>query len=255
VVTRPEPRNAELCRLIGELGGKAVPFPCIETIPVPDLAGGILREAAAGDWLVFTSAAGVEIFFEAYLGAGGDFRRLGGKKFAAIGPATGEALTRRGFIPDVVPRIYHSGAFGEGLAERISPGETALLARARLGSPELPRILAERGIAFRQLILYDTVPAEGNPCARRIIEGGCFDLVFFSSPSMVSAFAGAFLALDLPRLRALCGGESAANRARELGMAPLVTEETSAEAMCRKAAELNGAAGGMGNESFQNLTL
>ncbi|MDR3193457.1 MAG: uroporphyrinogen-III C-methyltransferase [Treponema sp.] len=243
VVTRPEPRNAELCRLIEELGGKALPFPCIRTIPLPGLAGGILREAGTAEWFVFTSAAGVDIFFDAYLGAGGDFRSLGGKKFAALGPATGEALARRGFIPDFVPRVYNSAALGEGLAGKIPPGETALLARARLGSPELPRILAERGLSFRQLVLYDTVPAEGNPRARRIIEAGRFDLVFFSSPSMVSAFARAFPALDLSRLPALCAGESTVNRARELGMSPQAVEETGAEAMCRKAAALNGKAG------------
>jgi uroporphyrinogen III methyltransferase/synthase len=243
VVTRPEPRNAELCRLIGELGGKAIPFPCIRTIPFPDLGGLILREAGACRWLVFTSAAGVEIFFDAYLGAGGDFRSLGGKKFAAVGPATGEALSRRGFIPDFVPPVYQGGALGEGLAGKISPGETVLLARARLGSPELPRILAERGLAFRQLSLYDTVPAEGNPCARRLIEAGRFDLVFFSSPSMVSAFVRAFPALDLPRIRAICAGESTVNRARELGMSPQAAGEASAEALCRKAAKLNGDTG------------
>lgn len=255
VVTRPEPRNAELCRLVGELGGKAIPFPCIRTIPLPGLAAGILREAGASEWLVFTSAAGVEIFFDAYLGAGGDFRNLGGKKFAAIGPATGEALARRGFIPDFVPPVSNSGALGEGLGEKVSPGETVLLARARLGSPELPRIFAEQGLAFRQLVLYDTVPAEGKPQARRIIEEGRFDLVFFSSPSIVSAFVRAFPALDLPRLPALCAGETTLNRARELGMSPRAAEEAGAEAMCRKAAALKGTAGGGTSKDPEESTV
>ncbi|MDR1970716.1 MAG: uroporphyrinogen-III synthase, partial [Treponema sp.] len=238
VVTRPEPRNAELCRRIEELGGEAIPFPCVRTIPVSAPAGGILKEAGVCQWLVFTSAAGVETFFDAYLEAGGDFRNLGGKKFAVIGPATGETLARRGFIPDFIPPVYNSASFGRELAEKISPEESVLLARSRRASPELPRILAERGLRFRDLALYDTVPAEGGIYARRLIEAGRFDLVFFSSPSIVSAFVRAFPGLALHRLQSVCVGETTVNRAREFGISPQMAEEASAEAMCRKAAAL-----------------
>jgi uroporphyrinogen III methyltransferase/synthase len=256
VITRPDPKNADACGRIGELGGKAIPFPCIKILPSPETRPENFREAGKARWIVFTSASGVDIFFERCRNAGVDFRVFGSCRFAVIGPATAGALIRRGFIPDYTPPAYNSARLARGLAEKIaaenadtpaaddgkggcvsgSGAPSVLLARSRLGSPELPRILEEQGISFRELVLYDVIPAGGNARARKQIEAGNFDLVFLSSPSIVSAFAAAFPGLDPSRIHAVCIGETTARRAAELGLPSLTADEASFEGMCRKAA-------------------
>ncbi|MDR1933914.1 MAG: uroporphyrinogen-III C-methyltransferase [Spirochaetales bacterium] len=238
VVTRPEPQNAELCRNIRALGGEAIPFPCIKTLPSRGISDGACLEAGRYRWLLFTGAAGVEIFFERYLRGGGDFRSLGGCRFAAPGPATAEALAKHGFIPDFVPAVYNGRGLGEGLAEKIAPHEKALIICPEENSPGLFEALGERGVCFDKLAVYRTVPCEGGPAARKAIEDGDFDCVFFTSPSSAAAFVEAFPAMKLPGITALCIGETTAIRARELGMSVHTAGEATTRGMCRLAGEL-----------------
>ena len=266
IVTRPEPKNAELCARIRDFGGEAIPFPCVKTIPEdhPQLD----RDRGAGEdesgaefgeifsWLIFTSVQGVNYFFEAYLRGelqdlfggktrAGDIRALAGCRFAAIGPATAEALKRRGFVPDLVPPVYRSQELAQGLPHPGNSGPV-LLVRPREASPDLPEILRERGIPFRELPVYRLVPAEGNSRARKLIQEGAFDIVFFSSPSIVTAFAAAFPGLELSSLKAICIGESTVRRARELGINPRTAKEASEDSMISlaRAYREGGAEGG-----------
>jgi uroporphyrinogen III methyltransferase/synthase len=246
VVTRPEPRNAELCDMIRSQGGTAIPFPCIKTIPAGEAGGELpaklptedLLNAGGYSWLLFTSATGVAFFFRCFIDSGGDLRSVGNCRMGAVGPSTAAALKDQGFTPDLVPPVFNGPGLGEALAGKIAGGEDVLVLGPRDKSPGLAEELRRANIPFRELILYDTFPAEGGPAARRIIGEGRFDLVFFASPSAVKAFAGAFPQALSGGLTALCIGESTAATARELGMVAHVAAEASAEGLCRLAGEL-----------------
>jgi uroporphyrinogen III methyltransferase/synthase len=238
VVTRPEPQNGELCRRVRALGGKAIPFPCIKTVPSERISDRTCLEAANYRWLIYSSAAGAEIFFDRYLKAGGDFRSLGACRFAALGPASAEALAGRGFRPDFVPPIYSGRSLGEGLAEKIAPRERVLVICPEKSAPGLLEALAERGVPFDKLAVYRTISCQGGTAARKTIEEGRFDYIFFASPSAVTAFAEAFPTVTLRGPLCLCIGESTARRAGELGMRACTAPEASAEGLCRLAGEL-----------------
>ncbi|GHT55989.1 uroporphyrinogen III methyltransferase [Spirochaetia bacterium] len=224
VVTRPEPQNAETCQKIRAMGGIAIPFPCIKRVPAK-LPPEAFEEAAQYQWLVFTSAAGVEIFFEGYLHSGGDLRKFGSCRFAAVGPATADALAKQGFIADYVPEVHNGRSLGQGLAERVKPHEKVLLLRSREAHPEMSQILTEQNISFKEMAVYETIHTEGNAYARKLIEAGLFDFVYFSSGQGVTGFKVAFPDLDMRGIQAICFGESAASRARELGMKVEMTED------------------------------
>jgi uroporphyrinogen III methyltransferase/synthase len=242
VVTRPEPKNTEMCREINALGGKAIPFPCIKLLPLENWAAGsaaeLLQELALCQWLVFTSAPGVHFFFEGCLCRGIDLRAFSKNRFAVVGPGTAEALTRWGFIPDFISPVFNGEALGRALTEKTGPGETLLLIRALESAPHLTAILSERGISFRELAVYDSVPAEGGEAARRIITEGCFDFVFFTSPKTVLSFASRF---SCSGIQALCIGQSTAEKAREFGMETHTPAEASAKGLYQLAAELESA--------------
>jgi uroporphyrinogen III methyltransferase/synthase len=193
------------------------------------------------------------MFFDQYLGGGGDLRSFSARRFAAVGPATAEALKRRGFIADYVPPVYNGRCLGEGLVNKIgggsnngSPEEEILLIRPRQGAQDLKEAIAKSGASFRELAVYDTVPTEISDHARQVIEGGRFDYLFFTSPSAVSAFGNTFgtiLGNDggvLPHkpVKAVCIGASTAEKAREYGMETFVPEEARTEAMVQLLGDL-----------------
>jgi uroporphyrinogen III methyltransferase/synthase len=231
VVTRPEPGNAELCRQIRELGGTALPLPCIKTVALDNSDDAVYQNIGQYNWIAFTSVTGVDIFFDTYLQAGGDFRELAHCRFAAVGPVTAEALLRHGFIADHIPANCRGRSRGEGLAENIRPGEKLLLIRPVQGEPGLIEILRDSGVSFRELAVYNTVPVEIGGYVRKIIEEGRFDYVFFTSPSAVSAFGNTFTAAAFSAIRAVCIGKSTADKAWEYGMETWVSAEASTDAM------------------------
>jgi uroporphyrinogen III methyltransferase/synthase len=238
VVTRPEPQNGMWRQRLLELGAGAIAFPCIKRVPLGKDKDPRYLNIPEFSWLVFTSAEGVEIFFNRYRLSGGDFRALAPCRFAVIGPATAEALTKRGFIPDYIPPEHNGPSLGAGLGEKMAPGERALLLRARQKDPGLCRVLKEKNIAFTEWTLYRTLPTAGGAPARKLIEAGAFDGVSFASPSAVSAFAGHFPSLDFSSFPALCFGRSTAAAAEKLGMNVLPLKDAGPEAAYRLLLEL-----------------
>jgi uroporphyrinogen III methyltransferase/synthase len=184
---------------------------------------------------VFTSASGVNCFFDEFLHSGGDLRFFAGRQFAVIGPATAKALAARGFIPDCMPPVFNGTRLGLALAERISPGEEALLIRSQVSEKGLDKILKERAIPFRERAVYETLPLQGASPAPDIIAQGRFDFVLFASPSAAPVFAAACSA---PGRKALCIGAATAARAEEFGMAAYTPVEASTQGICRLAADL-----------------
>jgi uroporphyrinogen III methyltransferase/synthase len=237
VATLHEPANAELLRTIRSLGALAIPFPCIKIVPL-DPGEQALAAAGKFSWIVFTSATGIDIFFDACRAAGKDLRLFSACRFAVAGPASAQALKERGFVPDYLPGTYGARALGEGLAEKAAAGETFLLVRGRQKAAGLAEALAGKGLSFRELDLYDTLPAEGGAYARALIAGGCFDYVFFASPSAVRAFRARFPSLDFSSVKAVCIGETTAGCAEESGMAVYTPAQATTRAMCRLVCEL-----------------
>ena len=145
-------------------------------------------------WLVFTSANGVRVFFDALHGQKIDLRRLAACRFAVIGPATGDALSDRGILPDLCRETYTSAALADALAERMkAEGETgeAVLLRSRKGAKILPETLRAAGFAVRDVPLYDVraiLPAEGSPALEEGALPWKLDYLLFSSAGGVEQF-------------------------------------------------------------------
>src|SRR5262249_53557365 len=85
VVTRARDQASELWPRVGAGGAAVVELPAIRWVPTPST----LPDLTGFTWLVFTSATGVDAFFDRGLEpAGLDARALGGLSIAAIGPGT-----------------------------------------------------------------------------------------------------------------------------------------------------------------------
>jgi uroporphyrinogen III methyltransferase/synthase len=218
----------------------AIPFPCIKRV----LAEGAKRispeRVRSCSWIVFSSAAGADYFFDLFLEQGGDLRQLAPVRFAVTGPATARALEKRGIHPDFMPASYNGKSLALGLMDLVQKGEKLLLIHPANSSSESAALLKKRSIQFEEMALYSTEAiTQGGEAALKRIGEGRFDYVFFASPSAVSAFAARVRQFDLKDLKALCIGESTAKRASGFGMITYTAKEASARGLCELAQRLS----------------
>lgn len=191
LVTRSRSQTSEFARQLQHAGAEVVQLPTIRIEPPDDW--GALREAVKMlqlfDWILFTSVNGVESFFEALTGTGGDSRSLGPCRVAAIGSATAEALLSRGISADLVPERFTSDALFDVFrkANQIQ-GCRFLLPRSDIAPLELARRLTAAGGHVTCVTAYRTVPAAPEPDVLTRIRDGQVDLVTFTSSSTVRNF-------------------------------------------------------------------
>jgi uroporphyrinogen III methyltransferase/synthase len=195
VVTRSRTQASDLSARLESLGAETIESPAIRIDPPEDAAA--LRQAVAGsgefDWIVLTSANGVDAWFGAMAALGQDARALAGRRIAAIGPATAERLARFGILADLQPEEFTGAAVAEALAARQNlAGVRVLLPRADIAPKELADALAARGAIVREVIAYRTAADLSNAEAvGRMLSDNEIDWLTFTSSSTVRNFVGA----------------------------------------------------------------
>ena len=105
VLVAGSPATSERLRdQLAALGADVITGPAIRITDPPDWApvDAALERLDEYDWLVFSSGNGVDYLFRRLFDQGGDARRLGSVKLAAVGSATAERLSRYAVRPIVV---------------------------------------------------------------------------------------------------------------------------------------------------------
>ena len=178
------------------------------------------RLAKSPGWVVLTSQNGVERFFHALYQAQIDLRTLARCFFAVIGPATGEALRRHGFSPDLCPEIHTTQGLADALWNAAFPGQPMRLFRSRLGSQALTRQLAQRFLV-EDIPLYDLRPDPTDSAALQSrLEDA--DYLIFSSASGVDFLLDAGVTLP-PQLTCVCIGPVTARTLAARSRSPFLT--------------------------------
>jgi uroporphyrinogen III methyltransferase/synthase len=215
VVTRAREQASELRTALEQLGAEVVELPSIAIEPLafslPDLG--------EYGWVVFTSANGVDAFFDGGLAAHGlDARALAPVRVAAIGTGTERALARRGVRADLVPTRFVAEALLDEFPEPRAAGERVLLARAEVARDVLPEGLAARGFEVDVLPLYRTVTAAPDPADLARVQEGKVDAITFTSSSTVTNFCDLVGPLPDPQPTIVSIGPITSATARERGL-------------------------------------
>ena len=237
LVTRPRGRAGTLSDKLRAMGAEVVEFPCIRTealLPCPAMEHALER-ITEYQWLGFTSAAGVDAFWNCLRSMGRDARALGSVELAAIGPATGRALEAHGLTAGLIPEVYDAAHMGTALA-KAAAGKVLLL-RAEEGSPALTEALAEAGIPFEDIPVYRTIYDNPRSAAlREELEAGQFDFVTFTSASTVKGFVSAVGAdANLRRFTGLCIGAQTASEAEKYGIHVKTAQKATIDALAELA--------------------
>ena len=234
VVTRSREQAAGLVEMLEDRGAEAILAPTIRVLPPDDLHAldRACAEAGTFDWIVFTSANGVEHFMERLL-AVGDIRDLKGVRVCTVGAATAARLQRFGIRIDLTPPEYRSEAL-VALFEDLGPlgGARFLLPRADIARELLGDELRERGADVHEVTAYRTVIGGAERDEEeiyRLLLDRQIDAVTFTSASTVRNFAsilGPEQAADLLRATVVaCIGPVTAEAAQHLDIATTVMPE------------------------------
>jgi uroporphyrinogen III methyltransferase/synthase len=231
LVPRPAGQAERTAQALRERGAEPRVVPVIEIVPPADPAP---LESAVGrladyEWVLFTSANGVEQLFLALRRAGRDARAFGAAKIGVIGPRTADALERFGIRADRVAEEH----VGEGLARDILALGTprrVLIARALVARDVLPALLREAGAEVDVVAAYETRPAPAGPKSLvELVETRAVDTVLFTSSSTVKTTVerlGASAVELLGRLTVASIGPITTRTAEELGLRVDVTATT-----------------------------
>ena len=198
VVTRTRKQASVLSNELRAVGAHVIELPTIRIEPPSDLRAfaELVQDAHVYDWIVFTSANGVEAFFDIFFKLYDDTREIGGARIAAIGPATAQSVKDFHMHVDLQPDEF----VAEAVVREFKKVESIenlriLLVRAEKARDTLPTELSAMGAIVDEALAYRTVPEtrDTSGARRQLAENGA-DLITFTSSSTVENF----LALGLP---------------------------------------------------------
>ena len=185
LVTRPRAQAADLCDKLAALGAEPILFPTIEIAPMDDYSA--LDQAIAAldkyQWIIFTSVNGVAAFWDRLTVVGASL--VPALKIASIGPATAQALEKRGVRATFIPEEYVAEAILEGMGD--VNGQWILLPRAEIAREALAEELGRRGAIVHEIAAYRTLPAAPDPQGLTELRRGV-DAITFTSSSTVRNF-------------------------------------------------------------------
>ncbi len=211
MITRARAQAAGFAQQLENYGARVVQCPAIEIIEPEsyEAVDEAIDNLYGYDWVIFTSANGVEYFVRRLAATGHDASDLDDLRVCAIGERTAEALRGAAVHVDVVPEEFKAeGVFRAletymGGREKLQ-GQVFLVPRAAVARDYLPRALEEAGGRVDAVTVYRTVPPQNLDRARAevMLAGGGVDCITFTSPSTVQNFALLFDTTDLGQLLA-----------------------------------------------------
>jgi uroporphyrinogen-III synthase len=191
-ITRPRAQQSALAGMLRSRGANCWDFAAIEVRALTDRAPllAAVDRVQRSAVLAFTSANGVDAFFDAIDERGFDARLLAPCSVASVGRATSERLRARGVRADIAA----AESVGESLAEAIlaalgarAASAKVMVVRAVRGREGLVRALTDAGIEVDLVHAYDTVASASLDGLRAALESGTLDVVTFASGSAVDA--------------------------------------------------------------------
>jgi uroporphyrinogen-III synthase len=149
-----------------------------------------LKNIKSYDWLILTSANGVEAMWQRVRKLRLTRRNLKHLQIAAIGPATKAAIVKHGLKVKMVPEEYVAESVVKGLRDKIK-GKRVVLVRAKVARDVIPEELRKAGAQVDVVEAYETVvPDKSRSRLRMLMKSRRRpQIVIFTSSSTAKNFA------------------------------------------------------------------
>ena len=203
LITRARNQSSEFAIKLRNLGAKVIEFPTIQILPPSSWEGldQAIDQLKFYDWIIFTSANGVNFFFQRLADKGKNNRLLSSLKICAIGPATAKQLKEKGVRIDYIPKEFVAESILKGFEKMMMRRKRILLARAKVARDILPKGLREMGAEVDLIEVYRTVkPRGGAKRVKQLLIVDKPDVITFTSSSTVNHFVKLLKTEDLKKL-------------------------------------------------------
>ncbi len=195
VVTRAAAQAQRFTQLLEAAGARVMEAPAIVITPPAswEPLDAALDALDTFTWVIFTSVNGVAMVDRRLPARDLAWSALAGRRVAAIGPATADALGEHGVRADLVPHEYRAEGLLARLRGVITPADRVLLPRAAATRDVLVTGLRRLGAQVTEVPAYATRRAEaGTARLREALAAGTIDAVTFTSSSTARNFAELF---------------------------------------------------------------
>ncbi|MGB9203667.1 MAG: uroporphyrinogen-III synthase [Terriglobales bacterium] len=193
LVGRARHQASSLSAGLRSLGAAVIEIPFIEIRqpqsyrPLDDA----LKNIRNYDWLILTSANGVEAMWQRLRKLRITRRALKHLQIAAIGPATKKAIVKHGLKVTMVPEEYVAESVVKGLRDKVN-GKRVVLIRAKVARDVIPEELRAAGAEVDVVEAYETVVPEKSRARLRALMKTASrrpHIVTFTSSSSARNFA------------------------------------------------------------------
>jgi uroporphyrinogen-III synthase len=193
LVGRARHQAATLSAGLRILGASVIEIPFIEIRKPKSLEplDNALKNLQTHDWLILTSANGVEAMWERLRKLRIPRTKLKHLQIAAIGPATKNAIVKHGLKVQMVPEEYVAESVVKGLRDKVG-GKRVLLVRAKVARDVIPEELRAAGAHLDVVEAYETVvPEKSRQRLRSLLQNRARrpHMVTFTSSSTVRNFS------------------------------------------------------------------
>ncbi len=202
LITRARDQAAAFSSSLKDLGAEVIELPTIEIVQPPSWKGldRAIDQMESYDWVIFTSANGVNFFWQRWTEK--NRRHLPPSlKVCAIGPATAYQLMEKGMEVHYTPKEFVAEAILKGFEKSALKGKRILLARAKEARDVLPEGLKKMGAKVDVVEVYRTVkPQGGSKKLKELLTKRKVDAITFTSSSTVNHFVELLKKEDLQKL-------------------------------------------------------
>ncbi len=225
LVGRARHQAGSLSAGLRSLGASVIEIPFIEIrkpstfLPLDNA----LKNLKTYDWLILTSANGVEAMWNRLRKLRIARKHLKHLQIAAIGPATKKAIVKHGLKVKMVPEEYVAESVVKGLRDKVN-GKRVLVVRAKIARDVIPDKLRAAGALVDVVEAYETVVPEKSRARLRSLMKNANRrprVVTFTSSSTARNFAellGNSRARSLKNVQFASIGPVTSATLRELGL-------------------------------------
>lgn len=191
LVTRSAGQSSQFRQLLESVGATVLEMPTLVITPPSswDALDSAIAKLQTFDWLILTSANGVEFFFERLFQQGKNTSELNSVKVAVVGKKTAATLKQKGLKPDFIPSNYIADSLVAEFPESLQ-AKKILFPRVETGGREL--LVQELTASGADII---EVPAYESGCPKQIdaeslaaLQQQNIDILTFASSKTVKNF-------------------------------------------------------------------
>ncbi len=189
LVTRSTEQSKIFIDLLQAKGAVVLEMPALEITPPASWDGldQAIDRLSEFDWLILTSANGVQYFLERLISLDKDIRSLAGVKIAVVGKKTAQFLQNRGVKADFIPPNFIADALVSHFPDSLE-GKKILFPRVETGGRDLlVKELTSQGAEVMEVAAYQSAsPKDIPPLAWQALESKQVDIITFASSKTVT---------------------------------------------------------------------